>query len=136
MTGAVLAAMGARGVVHSLPTAASDVSAGVSAVATLNMNSAGTFSCVGNTLGTTQSGNWVFPTGWAPGSYTIRMHVDGGVTPAGPAMDTDHALSSNRVWSVTRASVGTDSANVTLTLKNGGVTVLSQAFTFTANRAS
>lgn len=125
-----------RGILYALPTAASDVSTGVSAVATLNMLSNGTYSCVGTTLGTTQSGNWITPTTFAPGGYTIRMHSDSGVIPVGPAMDTDHALSSNRIWSVTRAAVGTDSATVTLTLKDGGgVTVRSQSFTFTAQRA-
>lgn len=135
--GALLMLLAVGGILYALPTGAVDVSTGVSAVATLNMLSNGTYSCVGNTLGTTQSGNWVTPTSLAPGGYTIRMHVDSGVAPAGPAMDTDHALTSNRIWSVTRAALGTDSANVTLTLKDGGgVTVRSLAFMFTAQRAA
>ena len=135
MSGAMMAMIAAGGAVFALPTAASDVSAGVDAVASLQFVTNGTFACQGNTLGVTQSGNWITPTALAPGAYTIRLHVNSGVTPVGPAVDTDHALSSNRTWTVTRSTVGTDTSTCTLTLKDGGgVTVATQSFTFTANR--
>lgn len=99
------------------------------------MNSAGTYSIAGNTLGVLESGNWVTPTLYAPGSYTIRAHLNSGTALTGSSMDTDLALSSNRSWTLTEAAVGTLTSNVTLTLKDaGGNTVKSATFNITAQR--
>lgn len=136
MSGALLLATRVS-VGYNLPSTVSDVSTGVAAVATLNMNSNGTFSCIGNTLGTTQSGNWVTPTVLAPGTYTIRLHVDSGTSPAGSALDSDLALSSSRSWNLTEAILGTLSSTCTITLKDGGgTTLVTGTVTFTANRAA
>jgi len=137
MTGAVAALAAAMGIRYGLPTAVADSSAGVAAVGTLNFTTAGGYSCVGNTLGTTQSGNWIVPTTFAPGSYTIRLHLNSGTAPgSGPALDTDLALSSNRTWTWTQAAPGTTSANLTLTLKDGsGNTVLTSTLSVSVVRS-
>jgi hypothetical protein len=127
------------GPAFALPAGATgDISVvGVSAVTTLSMNSAGTFSIAGNTLGVLQSGNWVTPTLFAPGAYTIRVHQNSGTAITGSALDSDLALSSNRSWTLTEAAIGTLTANLTLTLKDGGGNVVATAtFNITAQRLS
>lgn len=124
------------GPAYALPAGGTgDVSTAIAAVTTLAMNSAGTYSIAGNTSGVLQSGNWVTPTAFAPGAYTIRVHQNSGTAVTGSALDTDLALSSNRTWTLTEAAVGTLTANLTLTLKDGGGnTVKTATFDITAQR--
>lgn len=137
MTGAVAALLGGGGPRFALPAGGTgDVSSGgISAVTTLAMNSNGTFSIAGNTLGVLQSGNWVAPTVYAPGAYTIRVHQNSGTAVTGSALDADLALSAGRSWVLTEAAIGTLTANLTLTLKDGaGNTLLTATFNITAQR--
>lgn len=128
---------GMGGPAYALPGGGSgDVSSGgISATTVLAFATGGTYSIAGGTLGVLESGNWVTPTGFAPGAYTIRVHQNSGTAVTGSALDADLALSSARQWSLTEAVVGTLTANLTLTLKDGGGNVLKTAtFTITAQR--
>lgn len=67
--------------------------------------------------------------------YTVRMTVNSGDGPSsGPALDTDHALSSLRTWelSVTGEVVNAE-GSWTATIKKGGVTVATATFTIIAD---
>ena len=138
MSGALAAMLlGSGGPAYALPAGGTgDVSSGgTAAVTTIAMNSNGAYSIAGNTLGVLQSGNWVTPTVYAPGSYTIRVHQNSGTAVTGSALDSDLALSSNRSWTLTEAAIGTLTANLTLTLKDGGGNTLKTAtFDITAQR--
>lgn len=86
------------------------------------------------TNGNVTEGLWVTPAALAPGAYTIRVHVDSGTLSAGTE-DTDLALTSNRTWTVSQADVGSSSATLTFTLKDGsGNTVASGQMTLSATR--
>lgn len=137
MTGCLAATRGRGGPLFALPGGNSgDVSSGGTAATTvLAMNTAGTFSIAGGTSGVLESGNWVTPTIYAPGAYTIRAHLNSGTALTGSAMDVDLAISGNPSWSLTEAVVGTLTANVTLTLKDGGGNTLKTGtFNLTAQR--
>ena len=76
---------------------------------------------ISTTDGTSDVGDWIKPKTLAPGSYTIRAHVNSGtLAGSSSAVDSDLALSSSRAWAVERASTGTTTANVTFTIKDGG----------------
>jgi hypothetical protein len=74
--------------------------------------------------GGAQIGTWITPQGVAPGAYEIRFsHVSGDATNTGSALDTWHALTSNRSrgWTTPPKS-GTYLAEIRL-----GSTVLASA---------
>lgn len=71
-------------------------------------------------FGSIASFAWITPSGLAPGSYTIRLDVDSGTSPTGANTGQDLALTSNRSWTWTRNTSGETTANITLTLKDGG----------------
>lgn len=79
---------------------------------------------------------WGRPLATGIGSdYTVRLTVNSGSGPtAGPAVDTDHALSSTRTWdqSVTGENA-TRTGNWTITIKEGGTTVATSTFTAEAS---
>ncbi len=116
--GILLAALGA---VWRLPVSVADVVASGTSDARVTFNTNGTFTG-SNSGGVTESASWVLPASLAPGSYTIRCHVNSGTLSTG-TVDSDLALSSARTFICTRATAGTTAANITLTLKNNGVTV-------------
>lgn len=90
------------------------------------------------TDGSVDVGDWITPKALAPGSYTVRAHVDSG-TLAGTssAVDTDLALTSTRSWGVEQAVVGTATATITVTLKDGsGNTLATGQVTISATRNS
>ncbi len=134
MPGVLSILAGLVGALFKLPvTDAVDVAATGTSTATAAFNSDGTYSCAGATSGVSESGNWVTPVLAAPGSFTIRCHVNSGTTPTGSAVDTDLALTSNRSWISTRSTAGTTTCNVTLTLKNGaGDTLKTTTITISA----
>lgn len=109
---------------YSLPTGASDAGTfGVNTVqAQIQFNSAGTWQQGNDDAPAGQgTGNWVTPTSLAPGAYTIRASVassDGGTL--GGAVDTDLALTSNRLWTLEAPSANAFTTTLTLTLKDGG----------------
>jgi hypothetical protein len=77
-----------------------------------------------DTVGTTDQGDWVFGKGLANSGYTIRCHVVSGSLSGSSGVDTDLAMSANREWDINQIGAGTQSAVLTLTLKNaGGVTL-------------
>lgn len=135
MSGALQAFFSMVAALFALPTATTDTSAGTQADASASLASDGSFTCQGSTSGVTETGNWITPTSLAPGAYTIRLHVNSGSTPSGPAVDTDHALSTTRTWTLSQVGVGTNTSNCTLTLKDGsGNTMKTGTLTFTADR--
>jgi hypothetical protein len=134
MAGILSLLAGLVGIRFKLPTIdASDIAASGTSSASIQVNSNGAYLSAGATSGTAEAGNWVTPTAAAPGSYTIRCHVNSGATPTGSAVDTDLACSSNRAWTNARATAGTTTSNVTLTLKDGaGNTVKTATLNITA----
>lgn len=116
--------------VYDLPGSVADTNfGGGSAQATITLVTGGTFTSAGINVGTVDSGNWVTPTTLAPGSYTIRAHLNSGDTPAGSALDSDLALTSNRSWNVSVPSSGSSTAVLALTLKDGGGNTVATATT-------
>jgi hypothetical protein len=71
------------------------------------------------TNGAEARGDWVTPTSFAPGAYTIRASLVSGSAPFGPALDTDHALSSTRSWNVIDSGGGAMTSTITITIKDG-----------------
>ncbi len=107
----------------ALPTFAFDLAA--SSHARITFNSNGTFVSSGDSSGTTESGNWITPTSAAPGSFTIRAHVDSGTAPTGMSLDTDVALSGSPALQLSNSVSGTSvTCNLTLTIKDGGGSVV------------
>lgn len=80
--------------------------------------------------------NWGSPLTTDIGSdYTIRLTVNTGSAPSsGPAVDTDHVISTLRTWeqSVTGENAVRE-GNWTLTLKKSGVTVATHTFDCSAS---
>jgi hypothetical protein len=95
----------------------------------ITFNSDGTGLVQSANYGVLATWNWVDPTSLAPGSYTARLAVNSGSAPtSGPAVDTDHALSSNRVWGLGAAGSGAGATgNYTVTLKDGDGNVVATA---------
>jgi len=118
--------------VYNLPVGGSDSGFAGSAGMSLQFLSNGTFVVQGDNVGVIESGNWVTPTSLAPGGYTIQLSLLSGTSPSGPALATDHALSSNRTWTLSQVGIGSQSMSVLQTLKDGGgVTVMTRQFDFT-----
>jgi hypothetical protein len=84
--------------------------------------------------------NWVAPTSFAPGAYTLRADITSGSLDGGSAATgSDLALTSNRFWSRSRATgggAGSTACALNLTLKNAGVTVATASVTLTATTIS
>lgn len=90
-------------------------------------------------LGTVDEGDWITPKAAAAalnGQCTIRAHVDSstgsGLNAGSSAVDSDLALSTERIWIVTQAGVGSSSATITFTIKFNGVTMHSVQRTISA----
>lgn len=76
-------------------------------------------------------GNWVTPTSLAGANYEARATVVSGVTPSGSATGTWLALNTSRQWTVGRGSVGTDTTQLTIEIRNAST--LSVLVTQTVN---
>jgi hypothetical protein len=73
-------------------------------------------------IGPITVGNWVSPTGAAPGAYECRADVNLGSV-SGSATGAWLALTSSRSWSVVRSSPGSTDAELTVSIRLGGVTL-------------
>lgn len=89
--------------------------------------------------GSVDEGDWITPKAAASalnGQCTIRAHLDSssgaGLDAGSSTLDTDHALSTERNWTVNQSGAGTSSATLTLTIKFNGVTIHSVQRTLTA----
>lgn len=87
------------------------------------------------TLGTTNF-SWFDPNRTGVGSeYWCRLTVNSGSTPSGSATGSILALSTLRSWSLTRTTIGTTTANVTLQIfsdAGGANVVATRTFDMTA----
>jgi len=76
----------------------------------------GTYVGVGNS--DASLGAWITPrTSTSGDAYEIYFHVTSGSTPGGAAMDTWLALSTTRVVSLTRTTIGADVSSLTVQIR-------------------
>lgn len=134
MSGASTAALaGGGGVVTLSGASISDTFAAACAVG-VNFKADGTVTKSTSSGGAVQlssATDWIRPV-ISTASYTVRAHVASGTSPAGDALDSDLALSSDRGWSLTQIASGNKSCSLTITVKLAGVTVASATYSLSA----
>ena len=119
------------GVVPSLSVSASSTAASPTVTAQVAFNSNGTYS-------DGDSGNWYLPTTTGIGaSYDIKLDITSSALAGGATVGTYGswlALSSDRTFGVLRSSssAGTNSVSGNLSIRTGGVTVVTGTFAFDA----
>lgn len=64
-------------------------------------------------------GNWVNPA-FAANEWEIRATLDSGVTPSVGTLNTWEALTSDRIWSLSRLSVGISECSLTFEFRRAG----------------
>ncbi len=97
---------------------------GAVASCTITFESDGDITASGNSVFPTDRGDWLSPTSSAPGLYEIRATVVSGSV-SGSSTGTWLALTSNRAWTVTSPGfVGTNTAQLTVEIRNNGGSVL------------
>ena len=122
------------GVVPSLSVSASSTAASPTVTAQVAFNSNGTYS-------DGDSGNWYLPTTPNIGnSYDIKLDITSSALTGGATVGPYGswlALSSNRTFGVLRSSssAGTNSVSGNLSIRTGGVTVVTGTFSFDAEIA-
>lgn len=85
--------------------------------------------------------DWIIPNGSASSDFevycTVNSSSGSGLDAGSAATDTWLALSTNREWFCSRTTVGTDSANLTISIRyNGGATLDSGTYALTATKTS
>lgn len=108
-----------------------------SASVVLSILNDGTANIAGGNFGPLSAWNWITPTAIAGSSgWTVRLNVNSGTVDSGSATATDLAVTTSRSWTVSRTLAGgTDSANVTLVIKDsGGNTIASATYNLHATR--
>lgn len=119
------------GVVPSLTVSASSVAGSPTVTAQVSFNSNGTYS-------DGDAGNWYLPTTTNIGnSYDIKLDITSSALGGGATIGTYGswlALSSDRTFGVLRSSssAGTNSVSGNLSIRTGGVTVVTGTFAFDA----
>ena len=134
MSGVLTAGLGAAsGVVNISGGFAVDDTIGGpgTASAAVNFETDGDVMAVIST-GSSDAGDWIVPKSMAPGAYEIMAHQNSGDAVGGDPLDTWHALTSLRSWSLTQGVVGEKSANLTVSIRLGGVTLSSGTVTLHA----
>jgi len=122
------------GVVPSLAVSASSAAASPTVTAQVSFNSNGTYS-------DGDAGNWYLPTTTGIGaSYDIKLDITSSALAGGATIGTYGswlALSSDRTFGVLRGlpSPGTNSVSGNLSIRTGGVTVVTGTFSFDAEIA-
>ncbi len=122
------------GVVPTVNVSASSTAASPTVTAQVSFNSNGTYS-------DGDSGNWYLPTTTGIGaSYDIKLDITSSALAGGATIGTYGswlALSSNRTFGVLRSSStpGTNSVSGNLSIRTGGVTVVTGTFSFDAEIA-
>lgn len=80
--------------------------------------------------------SWFSPNSLGIGAgYWVRMTVNSGTTPSGSSTGSWLSLATARTWTLTRTSVGTTTANVTVAIatdSGGSNVVATRTFTMTA----
>jgi hypothetical protein len=78
--------------------------------------------------------DWGTPTGGSPGDdYEIKATLNSGTIDAGDSTGSWLALSTLRRWEVSRTSLGTDTANITIDIRpTGGSSEDNQTYTFSS----
>ena len=134
----LLAAFGAIGgdKISLSGVAAVSVGSG-SQTATYTLESDGDVVRVTTTLGSADIGDWISPKASAPSDYEVRATLNSGTLTSGTT-GSWLALSSNRSWTLTRATVGAaDQVNLTIEIRKGaGATLASATVTLDAERLS
>lgn len=82
-------------------------------------------------LSNNDAGDWISPTGLAPGTYECRATLQSGTSPSG-TLNTWLALTSNRSWSLTRTTVGTVSCVILVEIRLGSTVLASANITLEA----
>lgn len=97
-------------------TAADVVADPLNASCSMQLNTDGSFTMTGNS---SSGGNWhVSPVAGRGNSYEVRLtQVSGSAPSSGPALATWHALTSARVWGMSRGIVGTRTGTFTLAIR-------------------
>jgi len=123
----LLAAFGAIGGdrVQLSNVSVSSIGAG-SQTATYTLESDGDVMSNSTIFGPVDEGDWVTPKTSAPGTYEARATLDSGDTPTG-TLNTWQALTSNRAWSLTQATVGSQQAILTIQIRKGSGAALASA---------
>lgn len=85
--------------------------------------------------------DWIIPNGAANSSYEVYCAVNStsgnGLDAGSASTATWLALSTNREWFCNRTTVGTDNANITISIRyNGGSTLDSGTYDLTATKNS
>ena len=123
----LLAAFGAIGgdQVQLSNVSVSSTGAG-SQTATYTLESDGDVMSDSSIFGPVDEGDWVTPKASAPGTYEARATLDSGDTPTG-TLNTWLALTSNRAWSLTQSTVGSQQAELTIEIRKGSGSALASA---------
>lgn len=98
-----------------------DINSGT-AEASYSLTSAGDVIATDTLNGPTDIGDWISPKSGAPGSYECRADVVfGSVT--GDSTGAWLALTSTRVWTLSRSTPGFQAARITVSIRLGGTTL-------------
>ena len=132
---AAFAAMGGDKISLS-GVAVSSVGAG-SQTATYTLESDGDVVRATTPLGSSDIGDWIDPKASAPSDYEVQATLNSGTLTSGTT-GSWLALTSNRSWTLTRATVGAaDQVNLTIEIRKGsGATLASATVTLDAERTS
>lgn len=134
----LLAAFGAIGgdKIQLSGVAVSSVGAG-NQTATYTLESDGDVLSVTTPGGSVDAGDWIDPKASAPSDYEVQATLNAGTLTSGTT-GSWLALSSNRSWTLTRATVGTATqVDLTIEIRRGsGATLASANVTLDANRTS
>lgn len=69
-------------------------------------------------VGAVDAGDWIAPKAAAPGTYEIMAHLESGSITTG-TLDTWMALSSSRAWQIEQLVVGSTTAVLTISIRQG-----------------
>lgn len=105
-------------------------------IANYGIKSNGKIYAIGNSstsglfYGTTHDTNWVTPTTAASG-YEVRATLVTGNTPIGPALNTWHACTSDRIWYLDLTGFGQYSCTLTIDIRDTATSTIRDTATVT-----
>lgn len=82
--------------------------------------------------GNSELEKWIDPDSAAPGDYEVRVTVNSGSLDIGDSTGIWLALTSNRSWGCEVTGIGTSTANITVDIRLGSLTVASAVITLDA----